>query len=172
MVDNEATAKSGGTHTGGGGAYVSGNVATGGGMFVGRDNILNVSLHVSGAKLQEITDTLFGLLAAPRVQIRANQVTVGEQSVAVPDLDPALYDAVRLVNPALAARCLLESGAESQAARTAQSQTDLLARLGNAYSHVRSRIEAGLLLAAFRRPALPSGDRRWCQGDYPPAGGD
>src|SRR5690606_23494741 len=70
-------------------------------------------------------------------------------------LYPALYDAVRRVNPALAARCLLESGEEADAARTAQSRADLLARLGSVAVHVRSRIEAGLLLGRLGDPRFP-----------------
>ncbi len=56
------------------------------------------------------------------------------------------------MNPALAARCLLESGEEADAARTEQSQADLLARLGSVAIHVRSRIEAGLLLGRLGDP--------------------
>ena len=70
-------------------------------------------------------------------------------------LDPALYDAVQPVNPALAARCLLESGAERNEERIAQSQDDLLGRLGNVAIHVRSRIEAGLLLGRLGDPRFP-----------------
>ena len=59
------------------------------------------------------------------------------------------------VNPALAARCLLESGAEENAGRRARSQADLRRRLGDVAVHVRSRIEAGLLLGRLGDPRFP-----------------
>ena len=70
-------------------------------------------------------------------------------------LYPALIDAVQPVNPALAARCLLELGEESDAAQKEQSQKALLARLGSVAIHLRSRMEAGLLLGRRGDPRFP-----------------
>ncbi len=65
-----------------------------------------------------------------------------ETTILAAGLYPELYDAVRPVNPALAARCLLESNAESDEVRTRLSQADLLERLASVAIHARSRIEA------------------------------
>jgi formylglycine-generating enzyme required for sulfatase activity len=78
-----------------------------------------------------------------------------ETTILAAGLYSALIDAVQPVNPALAARCLLESGAEASEARTVRSQTDLLARLGDVAIHLRSRIEAGLLLGRLGDPRFP-----------------
>ncbi len=78
-----------------------------------------------------------------------------ETTILAAGLHPALIDAVQPVNPALAARCQLESGAEPHDVRRQRSQADLLARLGNVAIHVRSRIEAGLLLGRLGDPRFP-----------------
>jgi formylglycine-generating enzyme required for sulfatase activity len=67
-------------------------------------------------------------------------------------LYPALIDTVRPVNPALAARCILELGEDGIAAQKERSQTALLERLGNVAIHLRSRMEAGLLLGRLGDP--------------------
>ncbi len=67
-------------------------------------------------------------------------------------LYPALIDAVQPVNPALAARCLLELGDDGDAAQKERSQKALLERLGNVAIHLRSRMEAGLLLGRLGDP--------------------
>jgi hypothetical protein len=78
-------------HTGGG-AYVAGIVATGGGTFIGRDYVTNVTIQVSGDELRALLDRLFALLAAPGVQIRGGTVTAGGRAQQVP---PELADALR-----------------------------------------------------------------------------
>jgi formylglycine-generating enzyme required for sulfatase activity len=70
-------------------------------------------------------------------------------------LHPALIDAVQPVNPALAARCLLELGEDANATQRAYSQSALLERLGNVALHLRSRMEAGLLLGRLGDPRFP-----------------
>ena len=75
-------------------------------------------------------------------------------------LDPALIAVVQASNPALAARCALESGLdwESGAVEAGQIETSrqtLLARLGDVRIHLRSRIEAGLLLGRLKDPRFP-----------------
>ncbi|RLT43615.1 MAG: NACHT domain-containing protein [Chloroflexi bacterium] len=70
-------------------------------------------------------------------------------------LYPALIDAVQPVNPALAARCLLELGDDSDAGQKERSQTALLERLGTIAIHLRSRMEAGLLLGRLGDPRFP-----------------
>lgn len=70
-------------------------------------------------------------------------------------LYPALIDAVQPVNPALVARCLLELGKDADVARVQTSQTALLERLGNVAIHLRSRMEAGLLLGRLGDPRFP-----------------
>ncbi|MBI3959729.1 MAG: SUMF1/EgtB/PvdO family nonheme iron enzyme [Chloroflexi bacterium] len=67
-------------------------------------------------------------------------------------LYPALIDTVQRVNPALAARCLLELGEDGDAAQIERSQKALLERLGNVAIHLRSRMEAGLLLGRLGDP--------------------
>jgi formylglycine-generating enzyme required for sulfatase activity len=67
-------------------------------------------------------------------------------------LYPALIDTVQPVNPALAARCLLELGEDGDAAQRERSQKALLERLGNVAVHLRSRMEAGLLLGRLGDP--------------------
>ena len=78
-----------------------------------------------------------------------------ETTILAAGLYPAVYEAVQPVNVALAARSLLESGEEADAARIKRSQEELLARLGSAAVHVRSRIEAGLLLGKLGDPRFP-----------------
>ena len=78
-----------------------------------------------------------------------------ETTILAAGLYPAVYAAVQPVNVALAARCLLESGEEADAARIKRSQDDLLTRLGSVAVHVRSRIEAGLLLGRLGDPRFP-----------------
>ena len=78
-----------------------------------------------------------------------------ETTILAAGLYPALYGAVQPVNVALAARCLLESGEEADATRIQRSRDDLLARLGSVAVHVRSRIEAGLLLGKLGDPRFP-----------------
>jgi len=75
-----------------------------------------------------------------------------ETTILAAGLHPALVDSVQPVNPALAARCLLESGAEPTDARRRQSQAALLDRMGTIDIHLRSRIEAGLLLGRLGDP--------------------
>ncbi len=75
-------------------------------------------------------------------------------------LDPTLIAAVQAVNPALAARCALESGLDWQngevdAAQVASCRQALLDRLGDVRIHLRSRIEAGLLLGRLKDPRFP-----------------
>lgn len=70
-------------------------------------------------------------------------------------LYPTLIDAVQPVNPALAARCLLELGEDAAAAQVETSKTALLERLGNITIHLRSRMEAGLLLGRLGDPRFP-----------------
>ena len=81
---------SGGKIDTGGGAFVGGGVDTR--SFVGRDNITNVTINVTGAELHQLTATLFALLATPGVQLRAGEVVAAGQAVAVP---PELADALR-----------------------------------------------------------------------------
>ena len=78
-----------------------------------------------------------------------------ETTILAAGLYPAVYEAVQPVNVALAARSLLESGEEADVARIKRSQEELLARLGSAAVHVRSRIEAGLLLGKLGDPRFP-----------------
>ncbi|MFN8467194.1 MAG: SUMF1/EgtB/PvdO family nonheme iron enzyme [Caldilineaceae bacterium] len=75
-----------------------------------------------------------------------------ETTILAAGLDPGLYGSVQPINPALAARCLLESGVDTHEARAQLSRNDLRARLGSATIHVRSRIEAGLLLGRLGDP--------------------
>ena len=63
-----------------------------------------------------------------------------------------LIEAVRLVNPALAARCLDEAGIEKPAAVTASTRADLLADLYNPLIHLRARLQAGFLLGKIGDP--------------------
>jgi formylglycine-generating enzyme required for sulfatase activity len=75
-------------------------------------------------------------------------------------LSSALIAAVQPVNPTLAARCALESGLDWQngevdAAQVASCRQALLARLGDVGIHLRSRIEAGLLLGQLKDPRFP-----------------
>jgi formylglycine-generating enzyme required for sulfatase activity len=78
-----------------------------------------------------------------------------ETTILAAGLYPNVYDAVQPVNVALAARCLLESGEQADAERIKRSQDDLLTRLGSVAVHVRSRIEAGLLLGRLGDPRFP-----------------
>ena len=68
-----------------------------------------------------------------------------------PDLG-ALVEAVRRVNPVLAARCLLESGIERPADLAAAVQRDLLAELGDRRVHLRARLAAGDVLGRLGDP--------------------
>lgn len=75
-------------------------------------------------------------------------------------LHPALIAAVHGVNPALAARCALESGLDWEGGEVAPELVEtcrqtLLARLGDVRFHLRSRIEAGLLLGRLKDPRFP-----------------
>lgn len=70
-------------------------------------------------------------------------------------LYPGLIDTVQPLNPALAARCLLELGEDADAEQKNVSQTSLLERLGNIAIHLRSRMEAGLLLGRLGDPRFP-----------------
>ncbi len=75
-------------------------------------------------------------------------------------LEPALIAVVQQVNPALAARCALESGLDWQngevdAAQVVSCRQTLLARQGDVHIHLRSRIEAGLLLGRLKDPRFP-----------------
>ncbi len=70
-------------------------------------------------------------------------------------LYPALIDGVQPVNPALAARSLLELGEDAQATQKDVSRRALLERLGNVAIHLRSRMEAGLLLGRLGDPRFP-----------------
>jgi formylglycine-generating enzyme required for sulfatase activity len=80
-----------------------------------------------------------------------------ETTILAAGLYPAVvYEAVQPVNVALAARSLLESGEEADATRIKRSQEELLARLGSVAVHVRSRIEAGLLLGKLGDPRFPA----------------
>ena len=63
-----------------------------------------------------------------------------------------LMEAVRQVNPALAARCLDEAGIEKPAAVTASTRADLLADLYNSQIHLRARLQAGYLLGKIGDP--------------------
>ena len=63
-------------------------------------------------------------------------------------LMPELIEAVGAVNPALAARCVLESGLNIAAGEIPPEQVEacrqqMLARLGDVAIHLRSRIETG-----------------------------
>ncbi|MCB9138041.1 MAG: SUMF1/EgtB/PvdO family nonheme iron enzyme [Caldilineaceae bacterium] len=79
-----------------------------------------------------------------------------ETTILAAGLYPDLYAAIEPVNPALAARCLLESGAETreeeERKRVKQSQARLLERMVDVAIHVRSRVEAGLLLGRLGDP--------------------
>ncbi len=55
----------------------------------------------------------------------------------------------------MAARCLTELPGGPDLAVAAAVREDLLARIANVQVHVRSRIEAGLLLGKLRDPAFP-----------------
>ena len=75
-------------------------------------------------------------------------------------LHPALIAVVHDANPALAARCALESGLDWQGGEVASEQIQtsreaLLTRLGDVRIHLRSRIEAGLLLGRLTDPRFP-----------------
>jgi formylglycine-generating enzyme required for sulfatase activity len=63
-----------------------------------------------------------------------------------------LIEAVRQINPALAARCLDEAGIEKPAAVTASTRADLLADLYNPLIHLRARLQAGYLLGKIGDP--------------------
>jgi formylglycine-generating enzyme required for sulfatase activity len=64
--------------------------------------------------------------------------------------DPAaLVEAVRRVNPVLAARCLAESGVAPSPALLKTVQEDLLVEMGNRQAHLRARLAAGDALAAL-----------------------
>ena len=112
-----------------------------------------------------------------RVASRANEMPVAERrewdplpgpppsgweqtTILAAGLDPRLIAVVQAVNPALAARCLLESGLDWQNGEVEASQVEscrqtLLTRLGDVRIHLRSRIEAGLLLGRLNDPRFP-----------------
>ncbi len=73
-----------------GGAVVRGDVRAH--LFVGRDNITNNYVKLSGDDLDHIARRLFAMLAASTVRLSAGQVTAGEQVEQVP---PELADALR-----------------------------------------------------------------------------
>ncbi|MBX7236672.1 MAG: SUMF1/EgtB/PvdO family nonheme iron enzyme [Caldilineales bacterium] len=77
-----------------------------------------------------------------------------ETTLLAASLIPELAAAVRTANPALAARCLL-AGGETEGERLAAARQDMLARLGDPAAHLRSRIEAGLLLGRLGDPRFP-----------------
>ncbi len=64
----------------------------------------------------------------------------------------ALIEAVRQVNPALAARCLDEAGIQKPAQVTVSTRSDLLADLYNPQIHLRARLQAGTLLGKIGDP--------------------
>ena len=64
----------------------------------------------------------------------------------------ALIEAVRQVNPALAARCLDEAGIQKPAQVTVSTRSDLLADLYNPQIHLRTRLQAGTLLGKIGDP--------------------
>lgn len=64
----------------------------------------------------------------------------------------ALMEAVRRVNPVLAARCLVESGVERPVELAAAVQGDLLAELGDRRVHLRARLAAGDALGRLGDP--------------------
>ncbi len=67
--------------------------------------------------------------------------------------DPAaLVEAVMHVNPALAARCLVESGVERPADLVGAVQRDLLAEMGDGRVHLRARLAAGDVLGRLGDP--------------------
>jgi hypothetical protein len=88
--DTPSTTNIGTAHTGGG-ALIAGSVQANR-DFIGRDNILNVTIQLSASELHALTETLLGLLAAPDVQLRANGVSAGERALQV---SPAMADALR-----------------------------------------------------------------------------
>jgi hypothetical protein len=88
-------------------------------------------------------------------------------------LYPALIDSVLPVNPALAARCLLAQGGRQdlsgfQKPDRSVTQQALLTRLGNVAIHLRSRIEAGLLLGKLGDPRFPVETIKGVQVILPP----
>ncbi len=67
--------------------------------------------------------------------------------------DPAAFvDAVRRVNPVLAARCLVEAGIDRPKDLVRGVQNDLLADLGNPGVHLRARLAAGDALGRLGDP--------------------
>ncbi len=64
----------------------------------------------------------------------------------------ALLKAIRLANPVLAARCLVESGIERPDAVVAAVQADLLSELGSRRVHLRARLAAGDVLGRLGDP--------------------
>ena len=68
-----------------------------------------------------------------------------------------LIEAVRQVNPALAARCIDEAGSGKPASVLNATQQDLLSDLYNPKIHLRARLQAGFLLGKIGDPRfLPS----------------
>ena len=63
-----------------------------------------------------------------------------------------LIEAVRLINPALAARCLDEAGIAKPEAVSVRTRADLLADLYNPQIHLRARLQAGYLLGKIGDP--------------------
>ncbi|MCX6032991.1 MAG: SUMF1/EgtB/PvdO family nonheme iron enzyme [Chloroflexi bacterium] len=67
--------------------------------------------------------------------------------------DPAAFvQAVRQVNPVLAARCLVEAGIEPPPALATAVQEDLLRELGDRQVHLRARLAAGDVLGRLGDP--------------------
>jgi formylglycine-generating enzyme required for sulfatase activity len=78
-----------------------------------------------------------------------------ETTILAAGLNSAIVEAVRAVNPALAARCLLDLGEEADEDVKEISRRQLLARIGDINIHLRSRIEAGKLLGQLNDPRFP-----------------
>ena len=77
-----------------------------------------------------------------------------------------LIEAVRQVNPALAARCLDEAGIPAPDGAAHKIGADLLADLYNPHIHLRARLQAGFLLGKIGDPRfLPSPRGRGVGGE-------
>jgi hypothetical protein len=70
----------------------------------------------------------------------------------------AFVDAVRRVNPVLAARCLAEAGDRSRPELVSAVQQDLLENLGSRRVHLRARIAAGEALGRLGDPRFEAVD--------------
>ncbi|MBX2998100.1 MAG: SUMF1/EgtB/PvdO family nonheme iron enzyme [Caldilineaceae bacterium] len=78
-----------------------------------------------------------------------------ETTILAAGLNPAIVERVRSVNPALAARCLLDLGEDADEGAKEASRRQLLERMGDVKVHLRSRIEAGKLLGQLKDPRFP-----------------